>query len=227
MEVSDSVAQFARIADELSVQDNHHFTLGGPGQLFDNEFTVILNEFTKRHPRTKLKVHASDRPEEANDGSADVVIMFNLRIADPNIVCRRAGAMQNGFYAAHEYAAINDPPTSETDLGDHKFIGLSGKDLPGNIMDWINAYVPQGQIISEVTNFQTLLTEIRMGHGIGPLPAMFGDLQDGLVRALAPTTSLDSPCWLAIGPHASHRPILRKFTRFFAPRFKRLLDSRI
>ncbi|QMU59237.1 MAG: hypothetical protein GKR98_14165 [Boseongicola sp.] len=227
LEIGQSIAQFSRIADELRAEENGHITIGGPSPIFDLEVSEMLSEFVARYPGTKFIIRASNKKEEVYDGTADVVFAFERMPDDPDTICRRAGTLQNGFYAAHEYAAINGLPASEADLGDHKFIRIVGKDFPPSIVDWISEHVADEQIVTEVTNLETLFTVIKMGQGIGPLPSIFGDPMDGVVRAFPPPKVLDMPSWMAISPHAAHRPNVRKFVEFFAPRFKRLRNSRM
>lgn len=225
-DIKDSIARFADIAEQLQRQESRHICIGGPSPLFEGDTADAFAEFTRKHPGTKFEVISSDRPISFADGKIDVAIMFTHRIDDPSVVRRKVGILQNGFYAAHEYAAVNGLPASETDLGDHKFIGLAGENMPVAVLQWMKTNVPPDQIATEAAVFQTLLNEIRMGTGIGPLPALFGDTLIGLVRAFPPPKALDLPAWLAVSPKAAHRPIVRSFTDFFAPRLKRILKEK-
>ena len=161
------------------------------------------------------------------------------RAAKPTLRCARARVPEGGgivaqrlpdalwsLYCSHGYAAEHGAPAGPSELDGHAVVGLDGPlaNLPAFL--WLRRIAPNASISARSNSLTNLVSALKAGLGVGPLPCVFGDGEADLLRCFPPIPELDAELWLIIREDIKQAPHVRAFVDFLAAHLRaRLVEA--
>lgn len=156
-----------------------------------------LRALRDRHPDLALGVAVNASFARLPQREADI----GLRLCRPDsgsFLVKRVGTFALGLYAAADYLALHPIRVTALPLKTHDIIGwsdpLSFVAVPKALRSWTNVSNPTLTLDSMAA---TLLA-VKAGHGLGVLPCIIGDAEDGLVRVMAELCHQEESIWLVV-----------------------------
>jgi DNA-binding transcriptional LysR family regulator len=81
---------------------------------------------------------------------------------------------------------------------------------------------PNSHTSARSNSLNNLVSALKAGLGIAPLPCFVGDAEPDLVRCLPPIAELDAEVWLIVREDIKSAPHVRAFTDFLAVHMQEL-----
>ena len=209
-------------ASGLSAASTRIIRLTAPDSVFTSPFSKILEGFMDEYGDVQFEFIRGYDMIDLAAGEADVAIRFTKNIEDQTLICRKIAQITGSLGASRRYAEKYGHPTSEAELSDHKFVVYRGENIPTLINNWVLDRIDPNQIAMTCTDIETMISAIKMGAGIGPLPTEYALKDNDLFPCFELPTETHNTCWLLIGPAAFRRPEVKAFSAFFAPRYSAL-----
>jgi DNA-binding transcriptional LysR family regulator len=216
--VAGTVERFEQKAARTSVSTNRPIRLTAPKPNFSENLAKALADFTDIHPGVRFELVAVNEYVDLIAGEADVAIRFGV-ITDDRLICRKLSIATTSLYASRIYAERHGLPRDETEFAGHRFIGYHSKRKSFPISDWLLARIEPDQIVSRVTDPESIVAAVQAGLGIGAVPTTLAE-EVGLVRCIPPPEGTAVTGWLVMSPEAWRRPEVKAFAKFFVPRFR-------
>lgn len=199
MAVETAIGQLQRKIGELKLD------LKGTIRLTCPEPTVariaasgLLNRFHARYPGLAVQFITSDRYLDLNSGEADVAFRSGEPV-DERLVGRKICDSIWAIYASKSYIQRNGRPESITDLAGHALIGFDGIMENHRVAQWLPTAVPRASIVSRSSSMLGVVSSVKAGVGIAPLPTTLGDGEETLVQVLPPVPEL-TRAWYLLTP---------------------------
>ncbi|UZD92044.1 LysR family transcriptional regulator [Cognatishimia activa] len=199
--------------------------LTAPDSVFTSQFSAILEEFIENQGKVQFEFIRRYDFVDLSAGEADVAIRFDRKIDDETLICRKITDIKGALVASDSYVAKHGHPTSENDLSGHKFVVYRGKNIPRLINNWVLDRIDPSQIAMTCSDIETLISAVKMGAGIGPMPCTYLKTNDAFVHCFDLPPEVYNTCWLLVSQSAYRRPEVKAFTSFFAPRYKAHFDD--
>lgn len=190
-----------------------------PRANFSANFAAILSEFSARNPGVQFELVANDEIVDLVAGEADVAIRISAEIADKRLICRKMTTVYSTLFASRAYADRHGLPRSGEALAGHRFVVVARPAASMRINRWLTDRLEPSQIVTRCSNVELLITAVKAGLGIGPMPVSLARGDDTLVPCFDPPEGTSVFSWLVISPEAYRRPEVRAFSAYFAPRF--------
>ncbi|MFK7792719.1 MAG: LysR family transcriptional regulator [Devosiaceae bacterium] len=173
----------------------------------------VVTAFVDENPDISFEFIASERILDLCKGEADIALRMTAAITDERLVARKVGVNCWTYYASKTYAKMHGTPDAFTENMEPHRVALFShiKSNRANVMRCSGA--------------NEMITVIKKGQAIGPLPITEGDSQADLVRCFEPPEGSELPVWLVTSPDAHKREEVRRFTAFAAPIITRNLKS--
>jgi DNA-binding transcriptional LysR family regulator len=144
--------------------------------------TPWLSEFIDLYPDIRVEVIATDKHLDLARGEADVAFRAGYLPTGSGMLVRKLADAPWGVYCSKTYAAKRGHPTCGEELNDHIVIGVEGTLAKLDLFVWF-AQVTSGAKMRNVSNsVANLLSAIKAGHGVGPLPRPMGVSDPDLVE---------------------------------------------
>jgi len=183
---------------ELKAQELKH-DLKGVIRLTCPEPTVsrivacgLLDCFHERYPGLTVEFVTSDRYLDIARGEADVAFRSGEPV-DDTLVGRKICESVWAIYASKSYVQQHGQPTSIANLSDHSMIGFDGIMENHRVAKWLPQAVPNARVVSRNSSMLGILSAVKAGVGIAPLPTTLGDAEEALVQVLPPVPELARP----------------------------------
>jgi DNA-binding transcriptional LysR family regulator len=178
--------------------------------------TPCMRAFHARHPAIPVELITSDERLDIARGEADVALRAASRPDGAGIVAQRMPDLAWTVYCSRGYAAERGLPQTRDALRGHDLVGLEGRmgQLPG--WCWLSAAAPDAAVPVRSNSFVSLVSNLKAGLGLGPLPAIIGDAEPELVRCFPPPPELTAELWLIVREELKAEPHVRAFTDFLA-----------
>lgn len=207
-------------ATKLNAASSGVIRITGPDSVFTSQFSAILEDFVDSYGDVQFEFIRRYDVVDLAAGESDVALRFSNTIDDQSLICRKIMEIKGTLAASKKYAAKHGIPTSEDELGGHKFVAYSGKNVPHQFNNWLLDRIEASQIAMTCNDIETLEAAVEMGAGIGPLPSHYLSLNDKVVACFELPAETRITSWLLVSPSAHRRPEVRAFTAFFAPRYR-------
>ena len=148
----------------------------------------FVERFHARHPDLRLEFVMSDRYLDLAKGDADVA----LRSGDTDgvLVGRKIADSFWAVYGSRRYVEARGAPTSVAELGRHPLLGLEAGMANHRMSTWLAEVAPQAEIAARSNSVLGLVSAVKAGIGLSPLPTAPGDGEPELVRVLGPIPEL-------------------------------------
>lgn len=207
--VADSLAAFERSCAEVAQARTLRLTCPEP---IANRLAQsgVLARFHDRHPEFRVEFVLADRYIDLAAGEADVA----LRSGDTDgvLVGRKIADSLWAVYASTDYLRTHGAPASVTDIGQHALIAFDSSLAGHRLSTWIATVAPDARIAARSNSVLGLVSAVKSGVGIAPLPTALGDSEPDLVQVLPPVAEL-SRAWRLLC-HPDNRR-LEKVAAFF------------
>jgi len=126
---------------------------------------------------------------------------IGLRLCRPeqgNYVVRRIGMIAFGLYASSDYLKRYPVREDQLPITGHRLITwgdpLSFLSLPKTLRSWVDSGVAN----LTVDSMQAQLLAMKAGNGMGVLPCILADKEEGLVRVKPDLCRQEDPIWLIV-----------------------------
>lgn len=178
-----------------------------------------IAEFRAQFPAVKVELIVSDHFLDLEKGEADIAMRGFTQVKDSALVGRKLVDVEWGFYASYDYVLRHGAPSGPHELGDHALVGGERELENMAPMRWMAANAPDSAIQFRSNNLTNLMHSLKAGLGVGPLPAVVGDPERGLVRCFGPLPDFPSSIWILTRPDLKDVPRIRAFMDFVIPHF--------
>ena len=169
----------------------------------------LLDRFHANYPGLSVEFVTSDRYLDLAKGEADVAFRSGEPV-DEGLIGRKICDSIWAVYASKNYVQQHGRPTSLADLAEHALIGFCGIMQNHRVAKWMPTVAPDARIVSHSSSMLGVVSSVKAGVGIAPLPTTLGDAEDVLVQVLPPVPEL-TRAWYLLTP-----PDLRKTPRIAA-----------
>lgn len=151
--------------------------------------SALLERFRLRHPRLQVEFLMSDRYLDLRKGEADVALRSGDTI-DDKLVGRKIGDSLWAVYASRAYVQRHGSPHGIEDLERHALVGLDEKMSGHRAAVWLRQVAPRARMAATADSVLGLVSSVKAGVGLAPLPTALGDAEPDLVRVLGPIPEL-------------------------------------
>ena len=144
--------------------------------------TPCMRAFQALYPGVSVELIATDERLDIAGGEADVALRGSSHPEGVGIVARRMPDVLWTIYCSPAYAAERGVPGSREALRGHEIVGFEGRltRLPG--WRWLAEAVPDAVVRFRSSSFVSMVSNLKAGLGVGPLPTIIGDAESDLVR---------------------------------------------
>lgn len=148
----------------------------------------LLERFNARHPNLKIEFVSSDRYLDLSKGEADVA--FRSGDTDDELIGRKIAESLWAVYASKDYIARKGRPSQINELTNHPIVAFDETLSTHRALIWLKDVAPQAKFVSRHNSVLGLVSVIKSGIGIGPLPTALGDAENELVKLIGPIPEL-------------------------------------
>ena len=148
----------------------------------------LLERFNARHPNLKIEFVSSDRYLDLSKGEADVA--FRSGDTDDELIGRKIAESLWAVYASKDYIVRNGRPSQMDELTFHPLVAFDETLSSHRALIWLKDVAPQAKFVSRHNSVLGLVSAIKSGIGIGPLPTALGDAESELVKLIGPIPEL-------------------------------------
>ena len=170
----------------------------------------LLDRFHGLYPRLTVEFVTSDRYLDLTKGEADVAFRSG-EPTDDRLIGRKICDSIWAIYASKSYVQRHGRPDSVADLSSHALIGFDGIMRNHRVAQWLPAVVTNPQIVSRSSSMLGVVSTVKAGVGIAPLPTTLGDAEDTLVQVLPPVPELTRAWYLLTTPDLRRTPRIAAF----------------
>ncbi|MBV7410858.1 LysR family transcriptional regulator [Maritimibacter sp. DP1N21-5] len=160
--------------------------------------TGLLDRFHALYPDLSVEFVTSDRYLDLTKGEADVAFRSGGPV-DETLVGRKICDSVWAIYASKSYVQRHGRPGSIPDLSAHALIGFDGIMKSHRVAIWLPSAVPGARIVSRSSSILGVVSSVKAGVGVAPLPTTLGDAEDSLVQVLPPVPEL-TRSWYLLTP---------------------------
>ena len=151
--------------------------------------TSLLERFHTRHPGLRVQFVVSDKFLDLAKGEADVALRSG-DTDDPNLVGRKVGDSFWAVYASRKYIELHGQPETVAALAQHALVGFDETMTHHRAAKWLLQVAPSATFVARNSSVLGLISTVKAGMGLAPLPAPLGDVEPDLVRVLGPIPEL-------------------------------------
>jgi DNA-binding transcriptional LysR family regulator len=172
----------------------------------------LVDRFHARHPKLRVEFVTSDRYLDLTKGEADVA--FRSGDTDDELVGRKIADSLWAVYASRDYIARHGKPERPEDLSRHLLVGLDESMSKHRTALWLKDVAPDATMAARNNSVLGLLSSVKSGVGVGPLPTALGDAEADLVRVMGPIPELTRSWRLLTHPDLRRAPRIAAFFDF-------------
>lgn len=154
-----------------------------------NRLKPLLDRFHARHPALRVEFVMSDKYLDLAKGDADVALRSG-DTDDEALIGRKVADSLWGVYGSRKYVELRGKPGGIEDLRHHALIGLDESMANHRAAIWLRDVAPGAELVARSTSVLGLVSAVKSGAGLAPLPTALGDAEGDLVRVLGPIPAL-------------------------------------
>ncbi|WP_299639473.1 LysR family transcriptional regulator [Devosia sp.] len=173
----------------------------------------FVDRFHDRYRGLRIEFVISDRFVDLAAGDADVAFRSGEG-SDERLVGRKIADSTWALYASHDYVERRGQPHSIEDLLLHDLIGFDGLLESHRATRWLATALPGARIVARNNSVLGVLSAVKSGLGIAPLPTPIGDGEGELVQVLPPVQELARAWYLLCHPDQRTTPRVSTFIDF-------------
>ncbi len=172
----------------------------------------LIDRFHSRHPGLRVEFVTSDRYLDLSKGEVDVA--FRSGDTDDELVGRKIADSIWAVYASRTYVERHGQPARVEDLSLHPLVGFDESLRQHRAAKWLREVVPDAKMAARNSSVLGLVSAVKSGIGIGPLPTALGDAEPDLLRVLGPIPELARSWRLLAHPDIRRIPRVAAFFDF-------------
>ena len=172
----------------------------------------LLERFLERYPELRIKFVSSDRYLNLSKGEADIA--FRSGDTDEELIGRKIADSLWAVYASRDYIASHGKPQGLEELKRHPLVAFDSSLSNHRTSMWLKEVAPDATIAAQSSSVLGLVSSIKSGVGIGPLPTALGDAEETLVKILGPIPELTRSWRMLTHPDLRHTPRVAAFFDF-------------
>lgn len=172
----------------------------------------LIDRFHALHPGLRVEFVMSDRYLDLSKGEVDVA--FRSGDTDDELVGRKIAESVWAVYASRGYLERYGKPERVEDLTRHLLVGLDESLSNHRAVKWLKEVAPDAKMAARIDSVLGLVSAVKSGVGIGPLPIALGDAEPDLVRVLGPIPELTRSWRLLTHPDIRRVPRIAAFFDF-------------
>jgi len=173
----------------------------------------ILDRFHASYPKVRIEFATADRYLNLWHGEADVALRSG-EPDDPRLVGRKVADSIWAVYASQDYIRRHGRPSSIEQLSDHQVVGFDGSMAGHRAEKWLSSVAAGATIAARNSSVLGVLTAVKSGVGLAPLPTTIGDREEVLEQVLPPVPELGRGWHLLTHPELRHQPRVSAFFDF-------------
>ncbi|MFT4927904.1 MAG: DNA-binding transcriptional LysR family regulator [Phenylobacterium sp.] len=181
--------------------------------------TPWLAEFQRLYPQLRLEILLDQRKLRLDYGEAHIALRPGKQPTEPDYIAQKLLNMEFGLYASKDYIRREGLPKDKADLVNHKFVsGMPDSAAP--FSRWIEANIPNENIIFRTTDLHQAHQAVLMGIGMGVNTYKVGDSDPNLVKVLDDWDEWHSDLWLVTHLLMHRTSRVQAFCDFIKQKFK-------
>ncbi len=173
----------------------------------------LMDRFQARYPGLSVEFVTSDRYLDLSKGEADVAFRSGEPV-DDRLIGRRICDSVWAIYASQGYIQRQGRPQNLMDLASHAMIGFDGIMENHRVAKWLPTAVPEARIVSHSSSMLGVVSSVKSGIGVAPLPTTLGDAEETLVQVLPPVEALTRSWYLLTPADLRKTPRVAAFVDF-------------
>ncbi|MDB5561981.1 MAG: LysR family transcriptional regulator [Hyphomicrobiales bacterium] len=173
----------------------------------------FVDRFDQRYPTLKIEFVISDRYVDLAKGEADVAFRSG-EPSDERLVGRKIADSTWAVYASRDYVARRGQPRSLEELSGHDLIGFDGVMENHRATQWLANAVPGARIVAHNNSVLGVVSAVKSGLGVAPLPIPIGDAEGELIQVLPLVEELTRAWYLLCHPDLRTAPRISAFIDF-------------
>ncbi len=155
----------------------------------------IVRELRLEHPGIEVEIIASNETSDLTRREADIAIRA-FRPTQQDLIAKRIGDMDVYLYASSAYLDTLGDPSKPEDLADATFIGVDRTDRYPAALRELGLPVTRRNFAIITGSHLAHWELVKHGAGIGVMPAIIGDAEPKVQRALPELPSMPVEGWL-------------------------------
>ncbi len=172
----------------------------------------LLDRFNERHPQLRIEFVSSDRYLDLRKGEADVA--FRSGDTEEELIGRKIADSLWAVYASKDYVAGHGKPQVLEELKLHPLVAFDASLSNHRTATWLKEVAPGATVAAQSNSVLGLVSFVKSGVGIGPLPTALGDAEEALVKILGPIPELTRSWRLLTHPDLRQTPRVSAFFDF-------------
>ena len=172
----------------------------------------LIDRFHARHPGLRVEFVTSDRYLDLSKGEVDVA--FRSGDTEDELVGRKVADSLWAVYASRAYVEQHGKPQRIEDLRHHPLVGLDESLREHRTAMWLRDVAPDARMAARTNSVLGLVSSVKSGIGVGPLPTALGDAEDDLIRVLGPIPGLARSWRVLTHPDLRRAPRISAFFDF-------------
>jgi DNA-binding transcriptional LysR family regulator len=172
----------------------------------------VMERFHAEHPGLRVEFVISDRYLDLAKGEADVA--FRSGDTDDELVGRKIADSIWAIYASTGYLDRHGRPSGLADLSQHALVAFEESMSGHRVSKWLAQVASPGRVAGRSNSVLGLMSAVKCGIGIGPLPTAIAEDQPDLVRVFGPIPELTRSWRLLAHPDLRRTPRVAAFFDF-------------
>jgi DNA-binding transcriptional LysR family regulator len=169
----------------------------------------LIERFHALHPHLRVEFITSDRYLDLSKGEVDVA--FRSGDTDDELIGRKIADSIWAVYAGRAYVERHGTPERVEDLPSHLIVGFDETLANHRAAKWLKEVAPDAKMPVRSNSVLGLVSAVKSGAGLGPLPTALGDAEPELVRVLGPIPELARSWRLLTHPDIRRVPRIAAF----------------
>jgi DNA-binding transcriptional LysR family regulator len=169
----------------------------------------LIERFHVRYPHLRVEFITSDRYLDLSKGEVDIA--FRSGDTDDELIGRKIADSFWAVYASRDYIERHGKPERVEDLSQHLLIGFDETLAGHRAAKWLKDVAPEARMPVRNNSVLGLVSAVKSGAGLGPLPTALGDAEPDLVRVLGPVPELTRSWRLLTHPDIRRVPRIAAF----------------
>ncbi|WP_292598167.1 LysR family transcriptional regulator [Mesorhizobium sp.] len=213
-EVEESIARLQRTVLGLQQELTGAVRLTCPEPVLSRIVACgFVDRFHDRYPGLRIGFVISDRYVDLANGDADVAFRSG-EPSDERLVGRKIADSTWAVYASRDYVKRRGQPHTIEDLLQHDLIGFDGVMENHRATQWLASTLPGAHVVARNNSVLGVVSAVKAGLGIAPLPTPIGDAEGELIKVLPPVSALARAWYLLCHPDQRETPRIAAFIDF-------------
>jgi DNA-binding transcriptional LysR family regulator len=175
--------------------------------------TPLVDAFHKRYPGLRVELVVSDQVLDLSTGEADIAIRFG-EPDDAALVGRTIAEMSWALYASRSYFERHGRLECPKDIERHLVVAYDGAMANFPAARWLRSVAPGAPIAARSDSWPAVISAVKSGAGLAPMPVAVGDREDELVRMIDDIPELATKYYLLTHRDLHRTPRVRAFFDF-------------